>query len=62
MNAVDVVAVVMVGAALYEAVALKGKVPTITTLINRLPKLVRVGALLGALTWAVDHFEILEIL
>jgi hypothetical protein len=56
----DVMAGVGLAAAAYEAVAIWfDKLPTITDVTKRFPRLVRAVLLGGAVVWAVDHFEVL---
>jgi hypothetical protein len=56
----DVAAALALIAASYEATAVwTDKVPTITTLVNKTPKLVRAAGLAGAAAWALHHFRVL---
>ena len=56
----DVAAAVALMAAGYEAAAVwTDRVPTITDVVNKTPKLVRVGGLALSAVWALHHFRII---
>lgn len=59
MGTAEVAVLVGLLVAGYEAVAVNfRKTPTITELTYKAPWLVRLGLLLGAGAWALDHFKV----
>lgn len=55
----DALAGVALAAACYEAVAVwTERVPTITDLVVKTPKLVRIGGLAAAAVWGLYHFMV----
>lgn len=55
----DTLAAVALAAAGYEAAAVwTGKVPTITELVVKTPRLVRAAALAAAAVWGLYHFMV----
>lgn len=60
MDVADVTAGVVLAAAVYEAAAIwTRRVPTITDLLYRTPRVARAGLVALAALWAIDHFEVL---
>jgi hypothetical protein len=55
----DIAVGVALAAAAYEAVAVwTRRVPTITAITKRFPKLVRAVMVSATLVWAIFHFEV----